>query len=108
MSAWAKPGVKCLFVGGGLDKASDFPLLQGKPEHGVVYTIRDTKMGTRGHCKGELVLRLCETSVRPNGEAWEDAWLAVSTFRPLVTRTQEQDVALFTHLLEGKPVEVDA
>lgn len=34
-----------------------------------------------------------------------DGSFALSRFRPLVTRTQEQDVALFTHLLQGKPVE---
>lgn len=30
---------------------------------------------------------------------------AIGRFRPLISKTQEEDVALFTHLLEGKPVE---
>jgi hypothetical protein len=94
---WAKPGAKCIFVGGGQDKRENWPEMTGAPIHGITYTIRDTEMGSAGSCSGMLVIRLQETVCRPHNHGWEDAWLGVSTFRPLIT--EADDIDLFKSLL---------
>lgn len=95
--SWAKPGAKCIFVGGGPENRKNWPEMTGAPIHGVTYTIRDTEMGTKGFCRGVLVIRLQETVCRPHNHGWEDAWLGVSGFRPLIT--EADDIALFKSLL---------
>lgn len=95
-NSWARPGVKCEFLGipEGVNPDSRFIEI---PVVGAVYTIRDVDADSYG----EVVVRLREIRnpvVRTQEGMLErayEAWL----FRPLVSKTQEQDVELFRHLL---------
>jgi len=96
MSSWAKPGVKCVCVD-----------VRGEPgKHlakGGIYTI-SAKMANRGNTglfRNVLSFVLVEVRnpLSPNGG------FAAIRFRPLVTRTQSQDLALFTPLLETQGVD---
>lgn len=85
MSAWAKPGVKCVCV--------EFtPIYIGARPHpadpvdGGVYTI----LGV-WHDEDGTFLQLAECD--------GDYGYEISDFRPLITRSQEDDVALFRKLL---------
>lgn len=85
MSSWAKPGVKCVCI---LAKwgARHVPEVR-HPVVGDVLTIQevdffDGRVGLTFEGLGE------------------DDFYAACCFRPLVTRSQEHDVALFKHLLE--------
>lgn len=80
MSAWAKPGVKCVCVDGG-----DKPALCT----GAVYEIIGLK---------EFLGRLyVEVDVKP--DVTGDRHYLVARFRPLITL--DQDIALFAHHLDG-------
>jgi len=83
--SWAKPGAKVVCV-------DAFPL-EGSiwvspPVEGVIYTITDTF-----YQEGVLLLRLKEL------RNFQDIGYLARRFRPLVSRTQEQDVDLFKSLL---------
>lgn len=86
MSAWAKPGVKCVCV-----RRSSFSDFQPGPR---VYTIKAV-FGDGGRLHATFMEQAS------GGELLE-------RFRPIVTRSQEQDVSLFTHHLDGLPIGEDA
>lgn len=97
--SWAKPGAKCVCV-------DDSPGVSDGPKLtiGQTYTIRDAYWSP---AFGRLHVRLCELKGRVSfyrGLGIAEGGYRVDRFRPLVSRTQEQDVALFTHLLDGLPV----
>jgi hypothetical protein len=87
MSAWAKPGVKCVCVNLG-------PNVDGKLPNGLVlngvYTIRSIDLR---HPNGLVGVHLVERQSASSYGYWLDR------FRPLITRSQEDDVALFRKLL---------
>lgn len=80
---WAKPGVKCVCF-------RQLPLQFIKPGP-TVYTIESAFI-----CGGDLHLTF--VGVENGGELAE-------CFRPIVTRTQEQDVEMFLSLLNPSPLE---
>jgi len=87
MSAWAKPGVKCVCVKKG-------------PWRGV----RNEKVAPGPtyleECHIEAIQeRLWGVELKLRGH---EKWYLVDRFRPLIT--QADDVALFAHLLTGTPV----
>jgi hypothetical protein len=57
-----------------------------------------------GH-RSNVYIRLQETVVKPNCADWEDSWCCLAGFRPLITKTQEQDVALFAHHFDREGAE---
>lgn len=91
MSAWAKPGAKCVCVDAENTNHFGIPELETKR----VYTIREVGITKRG----KVGVRLVEKIER--NRHGNDEWLRLSRFRPVAptTRTQEQDVALFRHML---------
>jgi hypothetical protein len=103
MSAWAKPGVKCVCVDAWFRGCGTTPLVEK-----AVYTIRANVPNDpleRGRYKGRPVIALVEAD-----NPWHpDGGFSVDRFRPLVPpKTQEEDVAQFRHLLSGLPVAEDA
>jgi hypothetical protein len=112
MSSWAKPGVKCVCI-----RTAPLALRvagANYPEVGVVYTVRKVVITSFGPHKGEPSLLLEEVVNTPaiNPRLFPDvhspleASMPVDAFRPLITRTQEQDIALFHHLLSPSPADV--
>jgi hypothetical protein len=99
MSAWAKPGVKRVCVDASYIRG-DMPLRVGGV-YEIVRVGRPCGDGRGRYRRPQLVVALAETAnpFSPDGS------FAVERFRPLVTKTQEQDVALFRHLLAPKNVE---
>lgn len=99
MSAWAKPGVKCVCIA------------HGWPEHemeegGVTRAPMPNEVLTVTEVIRNGYLRFAEIPV-VQAAGCELAW-DVTAFRPLITRTQEEDLALFRDLLTDAPVEVNA
>jgi hypothetical protein len=100
MSAWAKPGVKCVCIKrsiwvptGGAPKQFDNTC----PVYGGVYTIRTAKWSSGG-----IYLRFVEivNPIYPYADGpSEKQFRLAGNFRPLITRTQSEDVALFRNLL---------
>lgn len=91
MSDWAKPGVKCQCINADWQNVSGTsvaPLAQ----LGHIYTIRDTEMRLGRLC-------LCFMELPP------DHGYQATSFRPLVTRTQEQDVRAIKSMLRELPAE---
>jgi hypothetical protein len=79
------------------------------PVVGQVYTIRDVRTVTHGANAGRPSLFLVGLE-NPVVEGFGDMepGMPISAFRPLITKTQEEDVAQFRHLLSGLPVGEDA
>jgi hypothetical protein len=96
-AAWARPGAKCVLIGG-RRMSSDHKY----PEKDAVYTVRATRPGKKG-----LVLLLEEVRNHLNISGVEPGFGA-RFFRPVSTRTQEQDVALFQHHLSNATEQVSA
>lgn len=94
MSAWAKPGVKCVCIADAVGSINylGFPRFR----KGQIFTIdfldHDETYG--------LFLGFVGLSPRHLGH--------IGGFRPLVTRTLDQDVELFRPLLTDLPVGEDA
>lgn len=95
MSAWARPGVKCVCVAtshAALDLGFAAPIV------GRVYTIREVLDGPRfsdgviDH--GVRLVEIVNPPARFGTTTTEPAWV-VAKFRPIITKTQEQDVAMF-------------
>lgn len=82
--AWARVGAKVVCV----DASPD--------AHGQMY-LRERKTYTiyASHLSGHLQL------IEVPREHEDDAWYLVSRFRPLITRTQSEDVAQFLSLLDS-------
>lgn len=109
MSSWAKPGVKCVCVKSTpwvnyVDRGpSRYPIVF--PTYRQVLTVREVH-----NSYGGVGLRFEEIRNEPlwideqgnSSEAMFDAEL----FRPIIEKTEEQDVAKFRHLLSPSPVDV--
>lgn len=94
MSAWAKPGVKCVCVADETRRLND----KGLPpfRKGEVLTISDV-----AEWPGfGLMLYFVERGPEQCGH--------IAGFRPVISKSQEQDVGLFVHHLESAPVGEDA
>lgn len=88
MSTWAKPGVKCVCIndaGWYLDAAPFDSDVAGNRVYTIVEVVTDSR--------GQVGISLWG---QPLGEYYN-----VDQFRPLTTRTQSEDVALFRKLLEN-------
>lgn len=91
MSSWAKVGAKCVCIDSAPRNTSEgFPTWI--PVEGEVYTILDIYHRADG--KSGLIL-VEQTDHR--------RFYEVSRFRPIVTRTQEQDVEMFVRLVDRVP-----
>lgn len=94
MTHWARPGVKCVYVGRPehKERLTRAPLIFGR-----VYTIREVithpETGEVGMYLHGVVNEIHPKYLLENG-------YVISAFRPLVTRTQEQDMELLTPLLD--------
>lgn len=97
MSSWARPGVKCVCVHTGAWK-----LVEERDHHGP-YGI-DSHPSENEVCTIEYVRRRRSGVLAFGIEGYHGNEYGARWFRPLVT--QEDDVAMFTHLL--KPHDVDA
>ena len=93
MSAWAKPGVKCVCISGPHDAIATGTLVVGR-----IYEIAERL----DHPEHGVLVRLAAVT-GPNGETGK---YKVSRFRPLITKTIEQDVQMILSLLT--PDEVSA
>lgn len=99
--SWAVRGAKVVFTGKGTGRTAESMgyKVNTRPVVGSIYTIRDTIVGLYG-----LHVRLTELRVDghwPDGRPFTDAWGSIVGFRPLVTKSAEQDIALFRHHLDG-------
>lgn len=94
MSAWAKPGVKCVCVDAAGTWGPDAPI------ENAVYTVRRVWVDE----DGDTVMDFVELQRRQEAcEAWgRQLGYFVHRFRPLITRTQEQDLEHFLPLLKTK------
>lgn len=88
MSAWARPGVKCVCIYEGPALNSQGVPCEWSADKGRIYTIVSIRDDEQGH----LYLGLWGM---PLGKFHD-----VDGFKPLITRTQEQDVALIKSLLQ--------
>jgi len=92
MSAWAKPGVKCVCVHNSGwwygDVAFDSDVGPGK-----IYTVVEVVTPP----SGKVGISLWG---QPLGEYYN-----ADCFRPLVTKTQDEDIALFRHYLDQAGVD---
>jgi len=101
MSSWARPGLKCVCIGDRWDRL----LLDAFDVHRVPMMNEVLTVVAVTSENGKVGLQFDEIPTPPSNPRL--AWL-VSMFKPLITRTQEDDVALFRDLLTDAPVEVDA
>lgn len=95
MAAWAKPGVKCVCI-----RADDFYPQFGEtvPVEGSTYTIRDFYEE-----RGAIGIRVEEIVNPPLRyvDGVQECAFNIINFRPLVPpKTQEQDMEIFTPLLD--------
>lgn len=104
MSAWAKPGVKCVCIRDdwkgfevyermGIHVPSRLPMIN------EVLTINEV-MDDLSHVPGRVTSNIGLTFV----ELGHDWGFALDCFRPLITKSQEDDVALFRSLLDALPI----
>lgn len=92
MSAWARPGVKCVCV----KKGSWSGMLSGRAGSGPGYREICTIKSVHTNGEGVTGLRI---------EGYFGVFVA-NRFRPVVpSKTQEQDVAIFRHHLSDEPVD---
>jgi hypothetical protein len=93
---WAVPGAKCVCIKSAWAPRAfnGEPIPDNAPQVGDVLTIR--KVIDEPTVSGGAALSFKEQ--RPQD------WFAIAGFRPLVTHSQEHDVALFTPILHGQPV----
>lgn len=99
MSAWARPGVKVVCVDASSVVVPDTGLQLNRK-----YVIESVfaggpALGPNGEFRDGLQVSLVGVS-KPGGIGG----YGVYRFRPVTTRTQEQDVAIFRHLLDKAPV----
>lgn len=103
MSSWARPGVKCVCVDNlHRTRARENPVLVVGRVYEVtkVVSITGNTVGPYRHERKGLVL-----AGVLNPYDVKDGAFALSRFRPLVTKTQEQDVAIFRHHLSDEPID---
>ena len=110
--AWAVPGAKVVLVedrdfrvhliDGSRHSAAKFGLKL--PTLGRVYTIRDVVLNEDGI--GVLLVEIDNGHPSKRSASGRELSFRIDRFRPLIERTQEQDVALFAHLLDQKSIQV--
>lgn len=107
MTSWAVPGAKCVCVDDSAWCFTHAVNLQraSLPKRGEVYVIRSVL--SRGD--GGLGLRLegLDNSSIPTISG-DEVSFRIARFRPLVTKTQEDDLAIFLPLLTDLRVGTDA
>lgn len=93
MSAWAKPGAKCVYV----DDSGPGVWSDDGPVVGQTYTVAMAWVDG----DGDLIIDLVELKRSLKAQLVYAEYLGylASRFRPLVTHTQERDVAIFLPLL---------
>jgi hypothetical protein len=103
VSAWARPGVKCVCIK--RDQWKNLQQGEVPPRFGQELTIRSVEL-----VDGILGLMFVEIVNQPQkyDEGFSECCWDVLNFRPLITRTQEQDVALFRKIVADAPAGVDA
>lgn len=99
MSGWAKPGVKCVVV----DNAPipNTRVAGSLPGKGCIVEIKAVIPSRTRRALFNVVIN-GHPNIQPT-LGGEIGW-RVDRFRPLITKTQKQDVALFRHILDGLPV----
>lgn len=109
MSSWAAPGVKCVCI---IDDWQDIPGM-GSPSRlpmiNEVLTIKEVMVAgdlNSLSSRFQFVGEAARTVIISFHELGHDWFFAVRNFRPLITKTQEQDLALFRHLLSPSPADV--
>lgn len=117
MSTWAKPGVKCVCIDSKARKKKLVPWLPPVefggvyPVEGQVYTVASVEWYESIYpemVESFLGIHLVEIARPPGLMTAEVVPYRIERFRPLVSRTMEQSLALFTPLLRGKRVLEDA
>ena len=105
MSAWAKPGVKCVCIDGRIlpGRILTTPIDLTVPKKGQTYTIRWVGIFTWPDGASGVGVHLEELArvPAPDGKVYP---FGLYRFRPLITKSQEDDVALFRSLLDALPV----
>jgi hypothetical protein len=99
MSAWAKPGVKVVCVDAKF-RRGDAGLVPGATYSIVSVFPQRGDAGGRYRDGLAVILQGIANPFDP-----DDGAFALARFRPLVTKTQEQDVAKFRHLLTPSPID---
>ena len=98
MTSWARPGVKVVCVDGAFSKSSgDLPVV------GRVYTIVWVGHWDWFNTSGTAV-HLAEVNRKPDCDGVKNPF-GLRRFKPLITRTQSDDVALIKSLLISNPVD---
>ena len=103
MLDWVKIGAKCVWIDNKLArKILDVEIY---PVKGVIYSIREIIVSDV--IQNELCIRLNEihNPIINYNNGTEELMFYVYHFRPLITKTQEQDIAIFNKLLKTKKVE---
>lgn len=96
--SWAKPDVKVVYV-----HALSGRRPTRKPlKYLGIYTIREVVVHP---FTGELGLYLAEVTNAVHPIYGLEKGYLIKAFRPLITKTQEQDVAIFAHLLNTSRVD---
>jgi hypothetical protein len=91
--AWAVKGAKVVCIQGGQPGCNGDLYGVGYPKTREVVTIDGVFLRKRD---GRCLLTLIEYPSGNTGGGWN-----VANFRPLVTRSQDQDIALFVHHLDS-------
>lgn len=94
-------GVRC--SSGRLVGTSHFGIHE--PVFGVIYTIRDVITARSGEV-GILLVEIDNMHVSHKTTSKREVGFAIEHFRPVIERTQEQDVAKFAHLLSQNSIHV--
>lgn len=96
MSAWAKPGVKCVCVDAAKGTMKGHDPLNGFPVEGAIYTVK--AVGPFRPFFEGVTLQIVELPNPSIGDGKDCGWHP-RRFRPLITL--DQDIALFAHHLDG-------
>ena len=97
MSSWVKLGAKCVCVRLPIPDLIASDCMNALPVIGKVYTVNDISTSPRG-----LIVIGC-------AELDQTVYYDAQMFRPVVPpKAQEDDIALFRHLLQTTPAGVDA
>lgn len=99
--SWAKPGVKVIFLGAPKDRALNWFGISA-PQVGGEYTIRTVFLSKE--CGACIYLQEIKNPAVPTSEGIMERGYNLPLFRPVEHKSLEEDVALFTHLLDGLPV----
>ena len=104
--SWAKPGVKCVkFRSYTPPEFRHIRFIRSKNPCPLNTPVTITGLSVHEHT-GVVTVLLAE---HPNiGRKGYDIGWYIGNFRPLITKTQEEDVALFKSLLTGAPMGVEA